>query len=464
MCYFAYFMNYLHLANVFMLITEGTKAIVNLYFFLDVRFLLVLIDLPFFIMALKKDIKSKYTIRITGFLATFFLSIICFCLLIPCLKNATSPLCHVPSESNIVKNYGTLVNDIFSFYLNHGSENIIKNLKYGKKVEKNASKKHKPNVIVLQLESIDASVVNATYKGKYIAPYLHSLSEEYVYYPYTMSYHLGGGTSDSEFSILNSIEPLQSYPAMKLPTYDYPNSFIKQLNNNDYTCLAFHGNVASYFNRDNAFSAMGFSKFYDISGMHLSNKGWGASDGDVFDFAKKELLEISKPFFSYIITMTSHASFTNASHYYNNADYNDISDVVVHNYFNSVSYVDMEIENFVTYIKENIPDTYVFIWGDHTPQINKPLYSQAALSFDSRYFEFVPLIILTPNDMTYKEDSKVACFLDIAPTILNACGVKYSIYSDGDDLLDFNRDNSSLIPFKDGLFSREKLFEKLTNK
>ena len=314
------------------------------------------------------------------------------------------------------------------------------------------------------MESIDANVIDAKYKDKYIAPYLHSLSKNCVYYPYTMSYHLGGNTSDAEFSILNSIEPLQSYPAMKLPSYNYPNSFINELNKSDYTCIAFHGNVASYFNRNNAYFTMGFSHFYDIKDMHLKNKGWGASDEDVFNFAKEKLLETNKPFLSYIITLTSHASYTNFSYYYSNADYDDVKGLVG-NYLNSVSYVDVTLKKFITYIRKNIPNTYIFIFGDHTPpQINDPLYPLSSMHFHSKYFEFVPLLILTPDNIVYKENKRVACFLDIAPTILNTCGVKYSIRSDGNDLLNFKLNDFSLIPFKGEFFSRETLFEEITNK
>ena len=466
MCYFKYIGNYLHITSVFMILGEGTDAISNLSFdFLTWKFLLLFIDLPFFICAIRKKVKVKYTLNITGFLVIFFMSVCCFKLFIPAIKESISPLFYMPSDREVVCKYGTFVSDIFFFYFNSNEKNIIKNFKYGKKLEKPNIKEDKPNIIILQLESIDSNVVDQQYKGQYIAPYLHSLSQKCVYYPYTMSYHMGGGTSDAEFSILNSLEPSQFYPAMtRLGNYDYPNSFLKQLNKNDYTCLAFHGNVGNYFNRDNAFSVMGFSDFYDISSMHLKNKGWGASDSDVLDFVKDKLNSIDSPFLAYIITLTSHASFTNARNYYNNKNYDDIKDNLVKEYFNSVSYVDTTLKEFVSYVQKNIPNTYIFIWGDHTPAVRrKPLYSDAHMSFESRFFEFVPLFIITPDNVQHYEHSRVASFLDIAPTILEACGGEYSIYSDGNDLLDFKNDNFSSVPFKGGIFSREVLFSEISN-
>ena len=198
--------------------------------------------------------------------------------------------------------------------------------------------------------------------------------------------------------------------------------------------------------------------------MHLFNKGWGASDEDVLNYAKNKLSKTSEPFLAYIITMTSHASFTNASHYYNNPAYSNIDDELVKNYFNSVSYVDVTLKNFISDIRKTMPNTYIFIWGDHTPAIERPLYSQASLSFDGKYFEFVPLFILTPDSKVYQENEKVASFLDIAPTILNASGANYTIFSDGDNLLDFNNDRPSSIPFKAGSYSKKILYKNILNK
>lgn len=453
--------------QTFVLFKEGTKALSNLYFFLDFSFVLLFIDLPFFINLMhgKKYLRMQHVhLPFVLSLVVSFLILCYFKLLAPTvLQTSSSPLSVALGETEIVQKYGTFVNDVFSLLANFDEKDIITKFSYGRSVTVSKDVTSKNNIVIIQLESIDSSVVNQKYKGKYIAPYLNALSKQCVYYPYTVSYHMGGGTSDSEFSIINSIEPLSSYPAMKLKSYTYTNSFLKELNKADYTCLAFHGNVAKYFNRSNAFPSMGFSKFYDIRKMGLRNKGWGASDEDVLNFAFKKLQRVKSPFLAYIITMSSHASFTNASNYYNNSFYNDISDDLVKNYFNSVSYVDVTLEKFVTSIRKTFPNTYIFIWGDHTPAINKPLYKQASLSFDKKYFEFVPLFIITPDNKTYTETSSVASFLDISPTVLNASGVSFSIYTDGMDLL--NPDNVLVhpIPFKNNFYSRIELYDKIVH-
>ncbi len=70
------------------------------------------------------------------------------------------------------------------------------------------------------------------------------MAADNVYFPYLLSYHFAGGTSDCEVAVLNSIEPLTSEPTMKLYDYGYPNSLVKRLETAGYHTLAFHGNRA----------------------------------------------------------------------------------------------------------------------------------------------------------------------------------------------------------------------------
>ena len=156
--------------------------------------------------------------------------------------------------------------------------------------------------------------------------------------------------------------------------------------------------------------------------------------------------------------MTSHAPFTNAEKYYKNAAFEDIKDKTVKDYFLTMSYVDKSIESFVKKIRSNNKNTYIFLWGDHTPNINTESYKQAAFTLNDKYFEFVPLMIISPDSKVYKEEKKVASFIDISPTILYSSGIKFNIFSDGQNLLD-KTENPSGIPYRGDSYNREKLFK-----
>jgi len=126
-----------------------------------------------------------------------------------------------------------------------------------------------------------------------------------------------------------------------------------------------------------------------------------------------------------------------------------------------MNYVDDSIKNFVSKIQAEIPNTYIFIYGDHTPNIQSEEYHQASLINEDKYFEFVPLFIITPDNKKRVENSAVASFLDISPTILKSSNISYSLYSNGTNLLG-SRDKLKDIPLKGGFFNRQMLYNSIS--
>lgn len=465
--YYLYFHSYLHVMQWFTLINEAFSAAENLAVPKTAQLLIAFIDLPAFAYILLKyfkilDIREKLKSLRNVLMIISVASLV----LIEAFNYSSGySLVHFVDgrfngESKIVERYGTFINNLVGIYLNKSDKKMISRFSYGSEQSHTGEGKEKPNFVMIQVESLDSNILDKKYRDSYIMPFLHSYGEKNVYYPYVLSYHMGGGTSDSEFSIINSIEPIDGYPSMKLSNYNYPNSFVKALSNMSYRTMAFHGNRGGFFNRDVAFPKMGFQEFFDLTRMNLVDAGWGAPDSEVLDYAYNLLEKQKQPFFSYIITMTSHGPFTNAGNYYNNREYSGIKSDTVKNYFNSMSYVDREINEFVAKIKAGLKNTYIFIWGDHTPAIDESEFRQAAIDHGGRHFEFVPLIIITPDNRVYKENKAIASFLDISPTVLKASGQKYSIKSDGMDLINFNQ-NGKDIRFKDAIFSRTMLFRSI---
>lgn len=466
--YYQYFHTYLNINQALALFKEGFTATANASAPITPFLLISLIDLPVLIFLIVKYHKIYDFLKK---LRVFTLAVVVLCVgLITGIEiNNYYQNCsfiqyaedHYNGESPVVERYGTFINNIIGIYNNRSDNALIKQIQYGKEIACTAEQSDKPNYVIIQVESMDANVINKQYNGNYIAPYLHSLTTKSVYYPYMLSYHMGGGTSDSEFSIINSIQPLTGYPAIKMSNYEYPNSMIKQMRTAGYEALAFHGNVGNFFNRDVAFPRMGFNEFVDMRKMGLTDVGWGAPDSQVFDYTAKTLNNTNEPFFSYVITMTSHGPFTNVTNYFDSKKYDSVENETVKNYLNSMTYVDKSIEKFVTDIQKEHKNTYIFIWGDHTPNIKTTEYMQASLTEGENYFEFVPLFIITPDNKVYKEDKKVASFLDIAPTILNTSGIKYNIKSNGLNLLNDSQTGGTL-PYKGGTFDRVELFKKIS--
>jgi phosphoglycerol transferase MdoB-like AlkP superfamily enzyme len=364
------------------------------------------------------------------------------------------------SDASVVSRHGLLVFNIVDLFNYRDMKRHIRSLSYGPEVSHAGTAAAPSNIVAIQVESLDAFIIDTKYKDAFVTPFLHDLSNKSIYFPFMMSYHKAGSTSDCEFSTLNSVEPLDDLPSLKIRNYGYPNSVLKRFAAQGYRVEAYHGNRGSYFNRTAAFKKMGFHSFHDMFSMGLKEIGWGAPDRAVFDFVKTRLMSQKEPFFYYIITMTSHEPFTLARPYYQNNFYSGVKNEATRDYFNVMSYIDRELQEIVRSIRSSHPNTFLFIFGDHTPIIQKDVYRRASLIYDNRVFEFVPLFIIAPDARVFRESASVASFIDIAPTMLAAGGIPYSLHTTGTNLLDAPLANG-IISYRGGVYRRADLFRRI---
>lgn len=466
--YYLYYHLYLNLYFTLPLLGEGLATVTHGGVPWDPRILIALIDLPFFILVLcfYKSL-GKFRAKLSFFNKVLVLIWLILWGQITFLELGQTKLLFMSSQSRfwdetfIVKRFGTLANSLAGLANYNIQEKVLENLDYGEEFIKEEPEATKHNIVLVQVEAMGANIVNNEYEGNYVMPFLSKLSQENIYFPYIYSYHSMGGTSDAEFSILNSAPSFTNFPAAQLRIYDYPNSIVKAFNIQGYNTVAFHGNNGDFFNRDVAFAKYGFNKFYDINAMELEHEGWGAPDGKVFDFVISKLDQNQEPFFYYIITMSSHEPFDRVSDYYNNHSFDDLDSKATRDYFISMSYVDGQLERFINYVMNNFPETYIFIYGDHTPRLKTTSYENAACDIGTEYSEFVPLIIIVPSGQQLEEKDKVASFLDLGLTVLEASGVNFRIKSRGENLLGESLDKC--IPFVKDCYEREYLFEGALN-
>jgi phosphoglycerol transferase MdoB-like AlkP superfamily enzyme len=204
---------------------------------------------------------------------------------------------------------------------------------------------------------------------------------------------------------------------------------------------------------------MGYDIFYDQARMMLPTEGWGASDSKVFDFVSQHLSNGNRPFFNYIITMSSHEPFKNVQSYYSNDRFLDVKPEKLKDYFTSIAYVDKCLHKLINTVLEKYPHTYIFIFGDHAPYVLKNVpYSIGMTEIDTHTMQFVPMLIITPDHKVMRESRYAATFLDIAPTILQNNNLTYTYQMQGDNLLD--RLKNGTIPYKGKQYDREYLYQK----
>ena len=169
------------------------------------------------------------------------------------------------------------------------------------------------NLILVQMESIQDFVIGASYNGQEIAPNLTALlGNDTIYFDHYYQQIGKGGTSDAEFASLNSLLPVmygQSYTLFQDDSF-YGLPWL--LRDQGYETAAMHGYIADFWNRNQAYPVQGFQHFYSEKDYTLTREnkvGWSIGDEDFFQQSISYMKQLSKPFFSFLITLTSHCPY-----------------------------------------------------------------------------------------------------------------------------------------------------------
>lgn len=303
--------------------------------------------------------------------------------------------------------------------------------------EKKLSQKHKlkaiKNIIVVQLESFDEKIIDYQHNGQEITPFLNKIKEKSLYFENIYAQHVNG-SFDAEFSFLTSLYPVNKNYAFKTNDMSEFNSIIKSLKAKDYQFLAFHGNEAKFFYRDEAYPEMGFDKFYHrdyftTKGAEIGKESYlGINDYDFFDQSIDYLQKAKEPFFAFYITVTSHTPFDFYPEEYSQKEFEDLEPTIVKDYFNSVYFTDQSIKHFFERLKAKglYQDTLFVFYSDHSSDLKKEDYNSAGnfiMEANVKEPENIPLMIFHPK-LGSEIITKAGTHTDIAPTILDILGYK----------------------------------------
>ena len=292
---------------------------------------------------------------------------------------------------------------------------------------------HNKNLIVIQVEALQGFVIDHYYNGQEITPNLNKLIKEQgsLYFDHYYQLIGRGNTSDAEFVSNNSL-----YPSMDEPTYTQyaDNTFYGLpwiLRDNGYTAWAFHGYEKDFWNRNNAYPNQGFERFISEEDYDLNETiGLGITDEEFFKQSMAYLKEMESPFYSFIITLTSHNPFNMPKEYEVLKIEEKHKDTLLGNYLQAIHYADKALGEFIENLKkEGLYDNSVIaIYGDHfgitsaDKKIQKIMADYLGYEYDLDDMMKIPLIIHIPGEDFNETISKVGSQIDFAPTILNIMG------------------------------------------
>ena len=261
------------------------------------------------------------------------------------------------------------------------------NVKYGQSNYYLEGSMKGKNVIILQLESIQEFVLHKTINGKEITPNLNKFLDENIEFSnmFMQSY---SSTADSEFSTVTSLYPMEngmSYSRYYTNTYD---DIFTMFKNKGYTTSYMHGNYGFFWNRDNVYRQFGVDhielkdNFEDTS----ENIMGYLSDELLYKQAVEKLKSYDMPFVSYIVSASSHTSFSlegleDRSKV--SIDVGKYKDTFLGNYLEAVNYADYAFGIFIEELKEAdlYDDTVILLFGDHN---GMDMYNEEMLDFLQR--------------------------------------------------------------------------------
>ena len=226
-----------------------------------------------------------------------------------------------------------------------------------------------------------------------------------------------------------------------------------------YTTASFHGDVPSFWNRDNAYKSFGYQYFFSKEYYPKTkdyDAGYGMKDKIFMKESAHYIEQLPQPFYAKLITVTNHYPYILDKQNKDIQPWNT-GDDTVDPYVQTARYLDESLGEFLDYLgKSGLRQNSVLIlYGDHygisnnhQPAIAQILHKKKVTNYGLAMFQKVPFMINMPGlkggiDHTYGGE------IDVLPTIEDLLGISSKNYIQfGQDLLSPER--NQIVPFRNG--------------
>lgn len=283
----------------------------------------------------------------------------------------------------------------------------------------------RPDIVVILSESFfDPTILNGYAAGTDLTPNYHRLARHAI----AGQLHVptfGGGTIRTEFEVLTGLS-LRYFPDVQFPYLQIHQKAIpgvvRLLAGDGYTTLAVHGNNPGFWNRTEAFKALGFGRFISIGDFppdDARDNGNYLSDKSFTDELLRQLPDAGPPRFVLGISMEAHGPY----------DQNPGADTAVRdaipvpaavtdpraklelqNYIYHMQNADRQLGRLVDVLAHRKRRTLVLFFGDHLPAL-VPAFQQAGFRNGQGFLtQTVPYLLLDTAHMDRAERQNVAAW------------------------------------------------------
>ncbi|WP_125770201.1 LTA synthase family protein [Companilactobacillus furfuricola] len=326
------------------------------------------------------------------------------------------------------------------------------------------------NIIIIHLESFQQFLIGMKVNGQEVTPFLNSLYNDKNTLGFDNFYHeVGQGkTSDAETMLESGLFGLPEgsfFTSLGTDnTFQAAPAILGQ--KEGYTSAVFHGNIGSFWSRNDVYKNMGYDYFFDESYFNQETPNsamqYGLKDKLMLSESVKYLEQLQQPFYAKFITVTNHYPFQLPEEDVT-GDFTkpDTDNTTVNGYFETAHYLDSSLKEFFQYLKDSgiYDNSMIVLYGDHYGLSNSQNPALAPLlgassedwnDFDNAQLQKVPFMIHMKGlkggiDHTYGGE------IDVLPTILHLAGINTKSYIEmGTDLL--SKQHNSIVAFRNKNF------------
>lgn len=327
-----------------------------------------------------------------------------------------------------------------------------------------AASAKQPNVIMVQLESFQTSVIDQQINEQEVTPNLNALKQEMLYFPSFYHQTHEGRTSDAEFITNSSLHPVKSGSVYTQYADNEFEALPGLLKKAGYETAAMHAFEKDFWNRDDFYKNIGFNQFFSKKDFPDDGViGMALNDKEFFSTSVSLMEDLPEPYYAFMVALTSHTPYDIPDEE-KRLDLTGYEDELLQNYYHTVHYVDAAIGLMVEDLKKKDmwDDALVVFYGDHDSGLNAPeaeLAQKAGAETAADAFRLdrqVPLFIKPPNLKKGEVVQAGGGQIDIAPTILDLLNMKPA-YMLGHSLLD---EEPNITVFRNGAFQYEDVYYK----
>ena len=319
------------------------------------------------------------------------------------------------------------------------------------------------NIFVIHLESLQQFMIDYKQDGQEVMPNLDKLYHADDTLAFDNFFHqVGQGkTADAEMMLENSLFGLPEGSAMVTDgttnTFQSAPALLHQ--KLGYTTASFHGDVPSFWNRDNAYKSFGYQYFFSKEYFPKTKDydvGYGMKDKIFLKESAHYIEQLPQPFYAKLITVTNHYPYILDKQ---NKDIEawHTGDDTVDPYVQTARYLDESLGEFLDYLDKSglRQNSVLILYGDHygisnnhQNAIAQILHKKKITNYDLAMFQKVPFMINMQGlkggiDHTYGGE------IDVLPTLEDLLGISSKNYIQfGQDLLSPQR--NQIVPFRNG--------------